>query len=233
MAKLHLCAEVMTSRKWWMQSLIHPSTLTLEKTHVPAAVAKTHWGCGWKCLYTFVLGRGRKLAGEETQMLSCELIAKGTRLQTKTTSLVSSCTRCVVVFVCQWLKWANLEVQRDHREPRLEFAHYERNKESLFKGTSTVVSGCPIIVTSFPKSHPLVLSECFENNTVIFSYLETLMGFHVENYHLSHVFFLCGGKFLVGILGIHVPSLHSGFLRGDLEDVKPPHHTVQQTYRRG
>lgn len=79
-----------------------------------------------------------------------------------------------------------------------------------------MVSGCPIIATSFPKSHPVVLSECFDNNTVIFSYLETLMGFHVENYHLSHVFF-CMEEFLVGISGIHVPSLHSGFLRGDLK----------------
>lgn len=81
-----------------------------------------------------------------------------------------------------------LEVQGDHREPRLEFAHHDSNKESLFKGT-TVVSGCPIIVTSFPKSHPAVLSMCFENNTAISSYLETLIGFHVESYRVSHIFF--------------------------------------------
>lgn len=69
--------------------------------------------CSWNTLrqglemfWYIVLGRGRKLAGGETQMLSCELIAKGTRLQTKTTSLVSSCTRCVVLFLCWWLKWA-------------------------------------------------------------------------------------------------------------------------------
>lgn len=69
--------------------------------------------CSWNTLrqglamfWHIVLGHGRKLAGGETQMLSCELIAKGTRLQTKTTSLVSSCTRCVVLFVCRWLKWA-------------------------------------------------------------------------------------------------------------------------------
>lgn len=127
----------------------------------------------------------------------------------------------------------NLEVQGDHREPRLEFAHHESNKERLFKGTFTVVSGCPIIVTSFAKSHPAVLSACFKNNTAISSYLETLMGFHVENHRVSHVFSLCGERFLVGIAGIHVPSLHSGFLGGDLEDVKPPHHTGQQPFRRG
>lgn len=61
--------------------------------------------------------------------------------------------------------------------------------------TSTVVSGCPIIVTSFPKYHPAVLSLYFENNTAISSYLETLMGFHVENYHLSHVFSCVEGSF--------------------------------------
>lgn len=50
------------------------------------------------------------------------------------------------------------------------------------------LSGCPVIVTSFPKSHPAVLSACFENNTAISSYMETLMGFHEESYRLSHVF---------------------------------------------
>lgn len=82
----------------------------------------------------------------------------------------------------------NLEVQADHREPRLEFAHHESNKERLFKGAFAVVSGRPIIVTSFAKSHPAVLSVCFENNTAISSYLEMLKGFHMESYHVSHVF---------------------------------------------
>jgi len=67
----------------------------------------------------------------------------------------------------------------------------------LFKGTSTVVSGCLIIVTSFEKSHPALLPVCFENITAISRFL--------------------------GNTG--------GLLGGDLEDVKPPHHTVQQTFR--
>lgn len=40
-----------------------------------------------------------------------------------------------------------------------------------------------------------------------------------------------GGRFLVGISGVHVPSPHGGLLGGDLEDVKPAHHAVQQTFR--
>lgn len=171
-----------------MQSLIHPSVLPLEKTRVPAAAAKTRWGCGWKCSCTLVLGHGRKLAGVETQILSCELIAKGTRLQTKTTSPVSSCTRCVWCLCVSDSSGPNLEVQGHHREPRLEFAYHESNKDRLFKGIFAVVSGCPIIVTSFPKSHPAVLSVCCENNTAISSFLETLMGLHVESYCVSHAF---------------------------------------------
>lgn len=156
------------------------------------SVAKTHWGCGWKCPCTFVLGHGRKLAGEETQILSCELIAKGTRLQSKTTSLASSRTRCVVVFVCHWLKWARSGSSERSESPGWILIIIKAIKKTC---TSTVVSGCPIIVTSFPKSHPAILSVYFENNTAISSYLETLMGFHVENYHLSHVFSCVEGSF--------------------------------------
>lgn len=120
----------------------------------------------------------------------------------------------------------NLEVQGDHREPRLEFAHHESNKETLFKGTSTVVSGCPIIVASFPKSHPEALSVCFENNTANIQLLGNTDGLSCGKLPCLSRFSLCGGKFLVGIPGIHVLSLHSGFLGGDCEDVNPPHHTV-------
>lgn len=42
-----------------------------------------------------------------------------------------------------------------------------------------------------------------------------------------------GGRFIVGISGVHVPSPHGRFLGGDLEDMKPARHTVQQTFRGG
>lgn len=50
---------------------------------------------------------------------------------------------------------------------------------------------------------------------------------------LSWLFSPGRGRFLVGISGFHVPSLHSGLLVGDVENVNLPHDALQQNSRKG
>lgn len=102
----------------------------------------------------------------------------------------------------------------------------------LFKGTFAVVSGCLIIVTSFEKSHPAHLPVYFENTTAISRLLGNTDGLSCGRATVSLMLFSPGGgRFLVGISGVHVPSPHGRLLGGDLEDMKPARHTVQQTFR--